>query len=252
MSFLDRFKKKPSPAAAAGSEHAFDELPGEDEISESATLAEAAQRAHRPIAPRAASPQESVMPEVDEGLPSVNTRKSRSALITILGVVFILAIGAAVGLSMDKKSPKAKTSTSDNIANNMPALGLPPPAPLAVPIAPAGAAVAPATDVRAKPIDVKTSAGNQGGGQAKQAVEWSDRKMLGSLVLSGAGQAGQQSSATPQRAGAATATTYSSETGVASPGGALLGNASGAQPGGRDGSVRAWNPPSSARPLLLC
>lgn len=253
MSFLDRFKKKApaAPEVQGDSTQAFDELPGADELPESATLAEVAQRAHRPGAPRQARPaaaQESVMPEVDEGLPSVNGRKGKNNLVTVLGIVVILCVGAALAVAMNKKGPKAKAANTEGIANTMPPLALPPPAPLAVAVAPAGSASTASTTAGAKPIEVKGSAAPQKDAMGKPVVEWSDRKMLGTLVLNTQGQGAQQGSPAGQRPASPVQPAYAPDAGAAPQGGAALGGGSGgAQPGGRDG-LGARLEPTELRP----
>jgi len=252
MSFLDKFKRKPKPDGlrAPGAQQdddttALDELPVVDaEVAEPQTLAEAAQRAHRPT-PRqgsvSASP-DSVMPDGDDGLPSVNRRKGNSKLINTLGIVVVLGVGVALMVAMNgKKGGRAKPLSEASIQNTMPPLAMPAPPPLAVP---SDIASAPATDGKAKAIDLRGGSPKDSAG--KPVLDWSDRKMVGSLLLatsqgSGAqpqGQAqGVAAGGTGQRPVSPVQPVYpqSGTTAQAVP---LMNSApggAGAQPGGRDG-----------------
>ena len=133
----------------------------------------------------------------NEGLPSVNRRKGGNKLVTLLGFIFILGAAAAliVTVNGDKNpKPKKKHPQEDRIANNLPPLVVPPaPAPIA--LGPVGLAHAEGGQVPpikpgtagAAAIGLQGTAGKAPamsamGANGKPLLDWTDRKMAGTLL----------------------------------------------------------------------
>ncbi len=113
--------------------------------------------------------------EENQGLPSVNRPKPTNHLITALGFLFIVGAAGALILAANKdKSGKTKKEVPEKIANNLPPLMVvdapvppPPPPPITPVIEPS----------KPKPIDPPKTA------DGKPILHWTDRKMLGTLVI---------------------------------------------------------------------
>lgn len=123
-----------------------------------------------------------------EGLPAVNRRRNNNQMVNILGVVFILAVGGAFIVAVNKPKGPAKVKAlteSDRVSNTLPAFTMPSPPPPPALAAPTAAPVATAP-VQTIPL--------QGGAQppklganGKPILEWYDRKRSGDLMVSSAG-----------------------------------------------------------------
>jgi type IV secretion system protein VirB10 len=107
----------------------------------------------------------------NEGLPSVNRRSGNNKLITVLGFIFILGAAGAliVAVNKDKNGKPKSKAQSDQIANNLPAL--------VVPAAPPPISHAPAQ----QPISLQQ--GPPVAPNGKPALDWTDRKMSGTLLV---------------------------------------------------------------------
>lgn len=131
----------------------------------------------------------------NEGLPSVNRRRGTNKLVTVLGFIFI--IGAAMAMLIAVNSPKdvkkKNVVRDEKVANNLPPLVIPAPAP-PTPIDFAGAQplqgavvppVAPGTG-EARPIPLYGGSNRRpvGTSDGKPAMTWQDRKLGGSLLVS--------------------------------------------------------------------
>lgn len=129
----------------------------------------------------------------NEGLPSVNRRKGANKLVTIAGFLFIfgVAIVMIINANMDK-TPKSKKNQSAEITNNLPPLVIPPPPepPIAVAEQPASSTAQPDKNQNGKP-----------------PMNWTDRKMSGTLLISAQqnGNNGTSSSNDSSRPATATA-----------------------------------------------
>lgn len=200
MGFLDKFKGKRDGAEQPPH---VDELP--DLTPEPATLADATKQAHA-FRARETQPADSV-PDEGEGLPSVNRRKGGNKLVTMLGLVVIVIAGAAMIVAVNGKKatdlPKKKNPTRETVANNLPPLVMPPPPP--APSAPAFGGFTPAslttanngqatgqvpaigTGNGARPIPVQPQ---KVGANGKPELDWTDRKMGGTLLVSAQGLGG--------------------------------------------------------------
>lgn len=135
------------------------------------------------------------------GLPPVNRRTSNSKLVTILGFIFVLGAVAAISFALNggKPSLKKKNSQVDQIANNLPALAIPAtPPPITVtrsasspsagassPFMRQGAQVPPINlgTSGARPIPLKGANGQPMAVNSKPPLDWTDRKMLGTLLV---------------------------------------------------------------------
>lgn len=202
MGFLDKFKGKRD--AAEQPPHG-DELP--DMTPEPATLADATKQAHA-FRARETQPADTVPDVESEGLPSVNRRKGGNKMVTMLGLVVIVIAGAAMIVAVNGKKateqPKKKSPTREAVANNLPPLVLPPPPP--APSAPGFGGFQPAslttanaqppgqvppigTGNSARPIAVQPQ-GAKIGANGKPELDWTDRKMAGTLLVSAQGFGG--------------------------------------------------------------
>lgn len=192
MGFLDKLKggKKEAPRAPGAQQD--DDLPVLQ--ASEPTLAEAAQQAHG-FRARETGDEASDSQVESEGLPSVNRRKGNNKLVNILGLVVIAGVGLALIVAVNgkkgPKKPKTAAETVEKVSNTLPPLAVPPPPPIAVAPAPAPAAsavaLAQAGQVPA-PAGGGTAAipvrpGAQRLPNGKQPVEWTDRKMGGSLLV---------------------------------------------------------------------
>lgn len=150
------------------------------------TMADAVKAAHyNPKEFRARENAELAAAE-NEGLPSVNRRKGGNKLVTLLGIIFILAAGATLLVAVNGNGPKKEKGgpKAEKIANNLPPLVMPPaPAPVAIAtpstgaIPMAGNGSVPAVQPgQAQPIGVK-------GAPGKAPLDWTDRKMVGALLV---------------------------------------------------------------------
>lgn len=215
MGFLDKFKPKRQEA----DEPQGDELP-DMTPAEPATLAEAAQQSHG-FRARETQPADTVPDAETEGLPSVNRRKGGNKLVNVLGLVVIIIFGAVMIVAVNGKKatdqPKKKNAAPETVANNLPPLVMPPPPP--APSAPVFGGASPATTTTATPGQVPPIAGGpqgarpipvQGqkiGANGKPELDWTDRKMAGTLLVASSGLGGGASAAptgpyTPTRADA--------------------------------------------------
>jgi type IV secretion system protein VirB10 len=152
-----------------------------------------------------------------DGMPSVGRRKGNNKLINILGIIVIIAAGAALAVAVNgdkKKAPKQKKEAPEAIANTLP--------PLIVPAAPVRLTAAPApgqptmqpaslnAGSGATPIALQGNSGmgskggatgmngmgNMGGANGKPVPTWQDRKMGGmTLVSTSSGGSASPSSA---------------------------------------------------------
>lgn len=187
MSIFDRLKPQSDRAGSAG-----------PKPTDEPTLAEAAQQSHEFRARESETPPDSQFET--EGLPSVNRKKGNSRLISVLGLFVILIVGVALIVAVNgKKTPKKAKATENaesRVSNTLPPLAVPPPpapAPIAVAQAQQTAASAPirpgAFSIPGSPssqgpqaIPVKTAqAGHPGMGKAP--LDWSERKLAGSLLV---------------------------------------------------------------------
>jgi type IV secretion system protein VirB10 len=153
------------------------------------TLAEAVRRNHNARRPAAAAKEEDDE-EIDDGLPSVNRRKTGNKTLTYLGFIAIAIIGGALVWAVNSpKGPPKKKAGDEQLSNAMPQLVLPKPVPPPPPAKPA--AVAPPES--AKAVAVKPAQ------TGKPTQEWYDRKMGAPVMAGGLGsgsQGGQGAGAT--------------------------------------------------------
>ena len=146
---------------------------------EPATLAEAARQA------REFSGRENDPITEDEGVPSVNRRRDGNKLINMLGMVVITVAGAAmiVAVNADKNKGAEKKPGPEKITNNLP--------PLVIPAQPAPVTVTPATP---PPVHVASQAQPRPNAaptqNGKPPIEWTDRKMMGTLLVGATGTSG--------------------------------------------------------------
>jgi type IV secretion system protein VirB10 len=191
MGFFDKFKGSKKDAARAPGAQQDDDLPVLQ--ASEPTLAEAAQQAH---GFRARETQDATDSQVEsEGLPSVNRRKGNNKLVNILGLVVIAGVGLALIVAVNgkkgPKKPKSAAETVEKVSNTLPPLAVPPPPPIAVAPAPAPAASgamlgqqgqvpAPAGGPGAA-IPVRPGAQRMANG--KPVLDWTDRKLNGSLLV---------------------------------------------------------------------
>lgn len=154
------------------------------------SLAELAAKAH---ASRTGQSAASAPPlDEDEGMPALAGRRKSNRMLTVLLVVAVVIVGAALVVMANHERPRSKrkdmNTAPETVSNNLPPLILPsapPPPPVAAGPAPAASAApivlrsAPAGAGRAVP----------GQAQAKKPLEWTDRKMGGSMVVSTSGTA---------------------------------------------------------------
>lgn len=184
MSWLDRVRgKRPevdesdmATRAEAAAVQADDGIPDMRAQGDSATLAEAARRNHSARRPAAAVEVEDEE-EIDDGLPSVNRRKTGNKTLTYLGFMAIGIIGLALIWAVNgPKGPPKKKAGDEQLTNAMPQLVLPKPVAPPAPAKPAAVAAEPA-----KPVAVKPAATGKG------PIEWYDRKMGAPVMAGGLG-----------------------------------------------------------------
>jgi type IV secretion system protein VirB10 len=156
-----------------------DDIPDMLEERDATTLAEAAQRSHKARRP---APQVELEDDedIDDGLPSVNRRRSGNKAMTYLGFLAILVIGAALIWAVNgPKGPSKKKASDERLANTMPQLVLPkpiPPPPPPLPAEPIAAVAERARPIGAKPLPA-----------GKPAPDWLDRKMAAPVMVGGLG-----------------------------------------------------------------
>lgn len=123
-----------------------------------------------------------------EGLPAVNRRRNNNQMVNVLGVIFILAVGAALIVAVNKPKGPAKVKAlteSDRVSNTLPALTMPAPPP---PPALAAPATAPVATAPVQPIPLQGGAQPPKlGANGKPLLEWYDRKRSGDLMVGAAG-----------------------------------------------------------------
>lgn len=127
----------------------------------------------------------------NEGLPSVNRRKGGNKMVTVLGFIFILGAAAALIMAVNgDKNPKKKKTQQEQIANNLPPLAVPaaPPPIVLAPTAstqPQGAQVPPIRQGApgAQPIPLQGGKQPATGANGKPILDWTDRKMGGTLLV---------------------------------------------------------------------
>jgi type IV secretion system protein VirB10 len=199
--FFKRRKKSAQPTQAEDLDHLPDLQAGEPESLEQAT-----QRAHANRVPTA-PPQQPVSHVDTDGLPSVNRRRGGDKLLNAVGILAIIGIGIAmiVAVNGSKKGeqPKKRPSAAPQaVANTMPPLMLPAPPPIqmddGVPSAgrPQASPRVPAIAAPAHPIPVQPY--GKPGGSTQRPLDWTDRKMAGTLVL---GSKGASATTQPSAAG---------------------------------------------------
>ncbi len=186
MGFFNKHKSPPVDAVGAADDLAtMDAEPG--------SLADAAKQAKARQAELRAREHAATAAADDEGLPSVNRRNGGNKLVTVLGFVFILGAAAALIVAVngnDKTPGRKRHPKTDQIANNLPPLAIPAvPPPLAiVPVSvtpPHGAqvpAIKPGTP-GAQPIAVHGGRAPAIGGSARAPLDWTDRKLGGTLLV---------------------------------------------------------------------
>jgi type IV secretion system protein VirB10 len=192
MGLLDFFKRRQRKQEATNDED-LDHLPDMQPQADG-ELAKAAMRAHEASASSAPELQPTLAHVETEGLPSVNRRRGGNQLLNALGIVTIIGIGialiVAVNSTKSRDAPKKRqTPAQETVANTLPPLALPAPPPIQVAHdgvpgpARQGAHQVPAIDASAKPIPVHPY-GAQPQGSTQRPLDWKDRKLAGSLVLS--------------------------------------------------------------------
>lgn len=145
-----------------------DNLPNME--TEQPTLADAAKQARYATNDFRARENIAATEDDNEGLPSVNRRGGNNKLITVLGFIFILGAAGALIVAVNKdKSGKPKTKAqSEQIANNLPAL--------VIPAAPTPIAITPT-----QPVSFQQ--GQPIAPNGKPVLDWTDRKMSGTLLV---------------------------------------------------------------------
>lgn len=192
MRFFGKKKDDTTTAVDSG----MDDVPNMEAQPE--TIAEAAKRAKAEEKDFRARENAATSAAENEGLPSVNRRRGGNKLVTALGFVFILGAASALILAVNSdKDPKAKKRTpgEDRIANNLPPLAIPtPPPPLTLTPTPTANPVttngqAPTANPGAQPIALQGAANQPGranganGANGKAPLDWTDRKMMGTLLV---------------------------------------------------------------------
>ena len=171
MGFFDQLKgNKAKPVEPIGA----DGLPNME--AEPMSLAEAAKQAKAHEKEFRARETAATDAAENEGLPSVNRRKGGNKLVTVLGFIFILGAAAALIVAVNGDKKPKKMVQEEQIANNLP--------PIAIPAAPAPIAMTPAAPARPIPLQ---------GANGKPVLDWTDRKMGGTLLVGqqpGGGSAG--------------------------------------------------------------
>lgn len=128
----------------------------------------------------------------DEGLPSVNRRKSGNKMFNTLGIIVIIGFGLAMILMVNtggKKDANAKDAPVEKVANTMPPLNIPPPPPpaYAPPLPPAPVPTANQGQSASGQGQQQNYMANQGqparGPDGKPIVDWTDRKLMGTVLV---------------------------------------------------------------------
>lgn len=203
MGFFNKLKgKKNKPVELIGD----DGLPNME--AEPTTLADAVKAAKYDPKEFRARENAATAAAENEGLPSVNRRKGNNKMVTILGFVFIIGAAAAliVAVNSDKTPKKKKKGQEEQISNTLP--------PLVIPSAPPPIAMSPASPVspaqtqggQVPPIKPGTSSAQpialQGakqpvmGANGKPVLDWTDRKMGGTLLVAAQSNSGGSNAAT--------------------------------------------------------
>lgn len=147
-----------------------------------------------------------------EGLPSINRKSGGNKLVNILGILVIIGVGAALIVTVNGKkerAPKAaRAEAPETVANTLPPLVMPPPPPPINPAAAptlglnntpsnAGQVPAPTNAGTAQPVPVAGGPRPNG----RPPLEWTDRKMLGTLLVSDSQGGGDGGAVRPVMAG---------------------------------------------------
>lgn len=189
--FIGRNRKTTQPPIEPQLEEDLPDL--STQPSNDPTLADALRQAH---VQRSGTTESTFEQQVEsEGLPSVNRIKGSNKVVNVLGIVVILAIGAALIAAVNGKKSTAKKGRAEapeKVVNNLPPLIVPPPPPIqlasATPspgaIAPSGAQQPDAPAYATTPVRAETSqAGIPVQRTSKGPVHWSERKRIGSLIV---------------------------------------------------------------------
>lgn len=226
MGIFDRWKKlRPNATPASGAQHDDELLP--DMTSGAPSLAETAQEVHG-FRARETETQGDTESE-SNGLPSVNRRRGSNRLINVLGILVILGVGAAMLVAVNGKKgpPQARRTTSSETATNtLPRLALPPPAPPAVQSTPF--APPPPAPIALTPQSAQAQPAAARGPNGKPPLDWTERKLAGTLLVSAPSSAGTASTTQPLPV---------SGTGFQQPAQAAAGNA--LAPAGAPGASRS-------------
>lgn len=121
--------------------------------------------------------------EPDEGLPSVNRRKKGSKLVSSLMLIFAVCAGLALIYAVNfggksKAEPLVETKAN---SNNLPKIDFTPPPPKSRPPAPAAI---PASLPTGGQVELQQAKGPNG----KPILHWSDRKLIGTVIVNNQGQ----------------------------------------------------------------
>lgn len=191
MGIFDKLKGKNGKGQEPVADENADGLP--DMHAAPSTLAEAmqAQQGKKEFRAREKEAAAATAAAENEGLPSVNRRKGGNKMVTILGFVFILGAAAAmiVAVNGDKKPKVKKSGVEEQVANNLPPIAIPA-APPPIQVA-AAAPVATAPGGQVPPIKpgapgaapIPLQGGTQPGMNGKAPLDWTDRKMGGTLLV---------------------------------------------------------------------
>lgn len=138
--------------------------------------------------------QASISPQEIEnaGVPTVNRQRSGGKLLTNIGYFLIVALGLALIVYVNSpKEPKAKKKNTqeEQVSNTLP--------PLVIPATPKPTVLAPPPPPAPEPAQQATGAKATAQNHAKQPMDWSERKMTGSLLVSASGGSSQQAAPTP-------------------------------------------------------
>lgn len=189
MGFFDIIKSKKVKSAKSIAPIDADGLPSME--VEPASLADAAKLAKAQAKNFRARENALVSNAENEGLPSVNRRKSDNKLLTFLGFIFVSGVAVAMIVAVNGDKPlEKKKNVQEQIANNLPPIVFPAPPP---PIDLASNATAPQTSAQtpetrpgtssARPIDLESHKGQSTGPNGKPPLDWTDRKMGGALLV---------------------------------------------------------------------
>jgi len=185
MGLFDKFTTKKDSEITDYSEGLPDMQPKQPTLSESMQKLRGDTEFRSREKERAAS----TAAEENDGLPSVNRRKGGNKLVTALGFVFIAGAAAAMifAVNGEKKPRITKPAREDTVTNNLPPLSIPP-APPPIPVAQPGQSPMPPSfggnvpPIKTSPPPHPLHSGTQNG---KPPLEWTDRKMLGNVLVNG-------------------------------------------------------------------